>query len=95
MLLSHADRSRFTRDDAAALATVGPVHGTALVDGWSRATWAIDADDATAVDDDGRHLPLAPGPATSSRPRPTGPLRFLEPGRRRTSASHRQADPVG
>ena len=32
-VLSHADRSRYTPDDLAALATDGPVHGTALVDG--------------------------------------------------------------
>jgi hypothetical protein len=44
-VLSHADRSRYTPDDVAALATDGPVHGTVLVDGSIAATWSTETDD--------------------------------------------------
>ena len=40
-VLSHADRSRYTPDDLAALAGDGPVHGTVLVDGMLAGTWAV------------------------------------------------------
>jgi hypothetical protein len=43
-LLSHADRSRYTPDDVAALATAGRVNGTALVDGSIAATWSSTGD---------------------------------------------------
>jgi hypothetical protein len=55
-LLSHADRSRYTHDDVAALATTGPVHGTALVDGSIAATWSLTRDVDRAVMTV-RHLP--------------------------------------
>lgn len=58
VLLSHADRSRFTRDDMAGLAGEGPVHGTVLVDGVIAGIWSAghDRDAATLTV---RHLPVA------------------------------------
>ena len=96
VLLSHADRRRFTRDDAAALATDGPVHGTALSDGVVCATWTIErTPEASTMTV--RHLPLAPGPTRRIwRRRPTA--RCGSWSRKRatgTSASQRHADPVG
>ena len=46
VLLSHADRTRFTTDDAPyrMFQTAEPVHGTVLVDGLVQATWRIDKD---------------------------------------------------
>lgn len=55
-VLSHSDRSRYTPDDMAALATDERVLGTVLVDGMIAATWTTrrDADRTTLVV---RHLP--------------------------------------
>ncbi len=78
VLLSHADRRRFTRDDAATLATDGPVHGTALSDGVVCATWTIERT-AEASTMTVRHLPLAPGSAAELEAEADGALRFLEP----------------
>ena len=46
MLLSHADRSRFAPPEEHTAVGAGnrPVHGTVLVDGRVRATWALDHD---------------------------------------------------
>jgi hypothetical protein len=41
VVLSHADRSRYTPDDVGALAVTERVHGTALVDGSIGATWSL------------------------------------------------------
>lgn len=48
-LLSYSDRTRFAHPDAAALATDGPVHGTALVDGLVAATWSTATDGDSEV----------------------------------------------
>ena len=76
VLLSHADRSRFTRDD---VRRAGDVDGRSTArrssTAWCAATWASDRHGTTAVDDDAcATSPLAPGPASpTSRPRPTAP----------------------
>jgi hypothetical protein len=50
MLLSHADRSRFTDTPDGALArTFGAAKGTVLVDGFVHAIWRVEVDDATGV----------------------------------------------
>ncbi|MET0579345.1 MAG: winged helix DNA-binding domain-containing protein [Ilumatobacteraceae bacterium] len=86
VLLSHADRSRFARDDAGLLATSAAVHGTALSDGVVSATWALTRDKATATSTMTlRHLPLARRPLADLEAEAAGALRFLEPG----AADHR------
>jgi hypothetical protein len=56
-LLSHADRSRFTRDDMAGLVVEGPIHGTVLVDGMVSGTWSATRErDAATITV--RHLPV-------------------------------------
>ncbi len=78
-VLSHADRSRYTPDDIATLATDGPVHGTALVDGSIAAIWS------TVTEEDGvtmtvRHLRrLRPGDRDELAAEGARALRFLEP----------------
>jgi hypothetical protein len=80
MLLSYADRRRFTRDDAAALTTDGPVHGTALSDGMVCATWTIAHDrDTGGATMTVRHLPLAAQPSGDLEAEAHRALRFLEP----------------
>jgi len=80
VLLSHADRSRFSRDDAALLATSAPVHGTALVDGVVAATWALTRDKATATPTMTlRHLPLRRSVIAHLEAEADGALRFVEP----------------
>jgi DNA glycosylase AlkZ-like len=77
-LLSHADRTRYTPDDIAALATDGPVHGTALVDGTIAATWSA-AGSASATMTV-RHLRrLRPGDRDALATEGERMLRFLEP----------------
>jgi hypothetical protein len=49
VLLSHADRSRFARDDAAALAGASTVRGTVLHDGRVAGTWYGTGDRASGV----------------------------------------------
>jgi DNA glycosylase AlkZ-like len=78
-LLSHADRSRYTPDDIAALSTNGPVHGTVLVDGSITATWssARDGDRALMTV---RHLcRLTPGERSELAAESERALRFLDP----------------
>jgi DNA glycosylase AlkZ-like len=78
-VLSHADRTRYTPDDLAALATDGPVHGTALVDGSINATWSTIADDAR-VTMTVRHLRrLRPDECADLAAEGERALRFLEP----------------
>ena len=82
LLLSHADRQRYTRDDAAALATDSPVHGTALSDGSVAATWSLarDGDTTTATATmTVRHLPLARRAVADLEAEAHRALRFLEP----------------
>ncbi len=78
-LLSHADRSRYTPDDIAALATDGPVHGTALVDGSIAAIWStVTEDDAVTMTV--RHLRrLRPGERDELAIEGERAVRFLEP----------------
>jgi DNA glycosylase AlkZ-like len=78
-LLSHADRTRYTPDDVAALATDGPVHGTVLVDGSIAATWSTaTADGRTALTV--RHLPrLARRDLDELAAEGARLVRFLEP----------------
>ena len=78
-VLSHADRSRYTPDDIAALATDGPVHGTALVDGSIAATWSTVAED-DRVTMTVRHLArLRPHERDELAAEGERALRFLEP----------------
>jgi hypothetical protein len=78
-LLSHADRSRYTPDDIAALATDGPVHGTALVDGSISATWST-VTDGGRVTMTVRHLRrLSPAARDDLAVEGERALRFLEP----------------
>jgi hypothetical protein len=79
VLLSHADRSRYTPDDVGALATTARVGGTALVDGSIAATWCI-AREGDRVAMAVRHLP---GLTRDERAELAGEamraLQFLEP----------------
>jgi len=78
-LLSHADRTRYTPDDIAALATDDPVHGTALVDGSIAATWSTVTEDER-VTMTVRHLRrLAPSECDDLVAEGARALRFLEP----------------
>jgi hypothetical protein len=78
-LLSHADRSRYTPDDVAALGTTGRVHGTALVDGSIAATWSLSRDDKRTVMTV-RHLRrLARRARAELVAEAMGALEFLEP----------------
>ena len=78
-VLSHADRSRYTPDDIAVLATDGPVHGTALVDGSLAATWSTLAED-DRVTMTVRHLArLRPHERDEVAAEGERALRFLEP----------------
>jgi hypothetical protein len=80
LLLSHADRRRSTRDDAAALATDGPIHGTALSDGFVAATWTLARDlDGAATTMTLRHLPLPRRPLADLEAEAHRALQFLEP----------------
>jgi hypothetical protein len=86
VLLSHADRSRFAPEaEQTALATGSrPVHGTVLVDGRVRATWAIDHDHeqeaaVLTVDRAGR---LTKRQASSVEAEGRRLVRFLHPGTR-------------
>jgi hypothetical protein len=77
-LLSHADRARYTPDDMAVLATDGPVHGTALVDGEIAATWSTQRDGAATMTV--RHLPrLGRRARDELAAEAEHALRFLEP----------------
>jgi hypothetical protein len=79
-LLSHSDRSRYTPDDIAALATDDRVHGTALVDGSIAATWSTRTDDAGRVTMTVRHLPrLGARDRTALGAEAELALHFLEP----------------
>jgi Winged helix DNA-binding domain len=93
VLLSHADRSRFSRDDAALLATSAAVHGTALVDGVVAATWALTRDKATTSSTMTlRHLPLSRSVIADLEAEADRALRFVEPD----AADHRVVmAPVG
>jgi hypothetical protein len=78
-VLSHADRTRYTPDDVATLATDGPVHGTALVDGSIAATWSTVTDDGR-VTMTVRHLRrLSRAARDELAAEAERALRFLEP----------------
>jgi Winged helix DNA-binding domain len=80
LLLSHADRGRFRRDDSALLATSAAVHGTALTEGLVSATWALTRDRETSTATMTlRHLPLAPRSIAELEVEADRALRFLEP----------------
>jgi hypothetical protein len=77
-LLSHADRTRYTPEDMNLLATDGPVHGTALVDGDIAATWSAARDGVATMTV--RHLPRLPRRARQElAAEAERALRFLEP----------------
>lgn len=81
VLLSHADRSRFTPDEPRAHVAAGehPVHGTVLIDGAVSATWRIETDDdgaRLAIDHAGR-IPARTGERVAAEGRRM--LRFLHP----------------
>ena len=70
VLLSHQDRSRFSTAEATrgSARVEGPVHGTALVDGFVSAVWRVDRDKAIQGRDPGRQSLVRRG---DQRPRPS------------------------
>jgi hypothetical protein len=86
VLLSHADRSRFAPDAEPPALAAGnrPVHGTVLVDGRVRATWALehDREQQTAVLAVDHRGPLTKRQASSVQAEGRRLVRFLHPGTR-------------